>query len=154
MTSLLLGFTIAGYHFAASGASRAKKPAPAEVEPNIPKRRRRTGERRRRQCSGPLVRLAKNHPLLDGNKRAARVALRVFVEINSWTWKAKPNIHDAEAAVLAVAAGEWDEYGTAAWRAPPPRAATSADPDTMDSKPANSGVIAQAHPPTSPRRCW
>lgn len=28
-----------------------------------------------------LVRLARNHPLLDGNKRAAWVALRLFVEI-------------------------------------------------------------------------
>ena len=29
-----------------------------------------------------LVRLAKNHPLPDGNKRAAWVAMRLFVEIN------------------------------------------------------------------------
>jgi death-on-curing protein len=33
----------------------------------------------------PLVRLAKNHPLLDGNKRAAWVTLRLFIEMNGWT---------------------------------------------------------------------
>ena len=33
-----------------------------------------------------LERLARNHPLPDGNKRAAWVALRVFIEVNEWTW--------------------------------------------------------------------
>ncbi|MQA73674.1 MAG: hypothetical protein GEU88_04890 [Solirubrobacterales bacterium] len=33
-----------------------------------------------------VVRLAKNHPLPDGNKRAAWVALRLFVEINVGAW--------------------------------------------------------------------
>ena len=62
-----------------------------------------------------LVRLARNHPLPDGNKRAAWVSLRLFVEINDWTWDPKPSIDDAEAAVLAVAGGEWDEAATAEW---------------------------------------
>jgi death-on-curing protein len=31
-----------------------------------------------------VVRLTQNHPLTDGNKRAAWVALRVFLEINRW----------------------------------------------------------------------
>ena len=31
-----------------------------------------------------LRRLAKNHPLPDGNKRLAWVALRLFVELNDW----------------------------------------------------------------------
>jgi death-on-curing protein len=62
-----------------------------------------------------LVRLAKNHPLPDGNKRAAWVSLRLFVEINQWTWDPTPTIDDAEAAVLAVAGGEWDEATTAEW---------------------------------------
>ncbi len=62
-----------------------------------------------------LVRLARNHPLPDGNKRAAWVSLRLFVEINEWTWDPKPSIDDAEAAVLAVAGGEWDEAATAEW---------------------------------------
>jgi death-on-curing protein len=62
-----------------------------------------------------LVRLARNHPLPDGNKRAAWVSLRLFVDINGWTWEPKPSVDDAEAAVLAVAAGEWDETATAEW---------------------------------------
>ncbi len=62
-----------------------------------------------------LVRLAKNHPLPDGNKRAAWVAMRMFVDANGWAWTTKPPIDDAEAAVLAVAAGDWDELATAAW---------------------------------------
>jgi death-on-curing protein len=62
-----------------------------------------------------LVRLARNHPLPDGNKRAAWVSLRLFVDINGWVWEPKPSIDDAEAAVLAVAAGQWDEAATAEW---------------------------------------
>ena len=43
-----------------------------------------------------LVRLAKNHPLLDGNKRAAWVTLRLFVEMNGWTWRTYPGVAEAE----------------------------------------------------------
>jgi len=62
-----------------------------------------------------LVRLARNHPLPDGNKRAAWVSLRLFVDINKWRWDPRPSIDDAETAVLAVASGEWDETSTASW---------------------------------------
>lgn len=62
-----------------------------------------------------IVRLARNHPLPDGNKRAAWVSLRLFVEINDWAWEPTPHIDDAESAVLAIAAGEWDEPATADW---------------------------------------
>ena len=62
-----------------------------------------------------IVRLARNHPLPDGNKRAAWVALRLFVDINGWRWDPKPSIDDAEAAVVAIAAGEWDETRAAEW---------------------------------------
>jgi death-on-curing protein len=49
-----------------------------------------------------IVRLAKNHPLPDGNKRAAWVALRMFVEINGWSWSQRPSIDETEQAVLAI----------------------------------------------------
>lgn len=62
-----------------------------------------------------LVRLARNHPLLDGNKRTAWVSLRVFVESNGRAWQPAPTVDDAEQAVLAVASGEWDEARTAEW---------------------------------------
>jgi len=62
-----------------------------------------------------LVRLAKNHPLLDGNKRAAWVTLRYFIEINGWEWATYPEVDEAEQAVLAVASSSWDEEKTASW---------------------------------------
>jgi hypothetical protein len=46
---------------------------------------------------------------------AAWVSLRLFVEINDWTWDPTPSIDDAEATVLAVAAGNWDEGTTSTW---------------------------------------
>ncbi len=62
-----------------------------------------------------IVRLAGNHPLPDGNKRAAWVALRAFVDQNGWTWDPKPTVDDAEQAVVAIAAGEWDEAAAGEW---------------------------------------
>jgi death on curing protein len=62
-----------------------------------------------------VVRLAGNHPLPDGNKRAAWVSLRAFVDLNGWTWNPRPTIDEAEQSVLAIAAGEWDELATASW---------------------------------------
>jgi death-on-curing protein len=65
-----------------------------------------------------VVRLAKNHPLPDGNKRAAWASLRVFLEVNGWKFDPYPSVDDAEAAVLAIAAGDWDETTTAKWLRP------------------------------------
>jgi death on curing protein len=62
-----------------------------------------------------LVRLAKNHPLLDGNKRAAWVTLRLFIDMNSWRWTPYPSVDEAESAVLCVASGQWNEERTAEW---------------------------------------
>ncbi len=62
-----------------------------------------------------LLRLTKNHPLPDGNKRAAWVSLRMFLEINGWTWRTSPTLDEAEQAVLHVAAGEWNEEAVARW---------------------------------------
>lgn len=52
-----------------------------------------------------MVRLAKNHPLPDGNKRVAWVAMRYFLMLNEWDWVDLPSIDDAEEAVVAVASG-------------------------------------------------
>mgnify|MGYP000883079307 CR=1 FL=1 len=65
-----------------------------------------------------LVRLAKNHPLPDGNKRVAWVALRYFLALNGWDWSTRPTVDDAEAAVVAVASGAWDEGAAADWLRP------------------------------------
>ena len=62
-----------------------------------------------------LVRIAKNHPLMDGNKRAAWTSLRMFLELNGWSWEPYPSVDEAEHAVLCVASGEWAEEQAAAW---------------------------------------
>jgi death-on-curing protein len=50
--------------------------------------------------------LARNHPLLDGNKRLSWSAARVFCLINGYDLSMA--VGDAEAIVTAVAAGETD----------------------------------------------
>lgn len=65
-----------------------------------------------------IVRLAKNHPLPDGNKRVAWVSMRYFLVLNGWIWPDPPSTDDSEAAVLAVASGTWGETEMAAWLRP------------------------------------
>ncbi|MCX6390757.1 MAG: type II toxin-antitoxin system death-on-curing family toxin [Solirubrobacterales bacterium] len=62
-----------------------------------------------------IVRLARNHPLPDGNKRAAWVSLRLFIRLNDWEWSPKPSFDESEQAVLAIAASEWDVAEAADW---------------------------------------
>ncbi len=59
------------------------------------------------------VALAKNHPFINGNKRTAFVAMALFLLLNGHDLDAT----DAECvlAMLAVAAGEWDEATLADW---------------------------------------
>jgi prophage maintenance system killer protein len=52
---------------------------------------------------------AMNHPLLDGNKRAAGVTLRLFIDMNGWLRNPYPSTDEAEQALLSVASGEWNE---------------------------------------------
>jgi death on curing protein len=61
-------------------------------------------------------RLAWNHPLPDGNKRAAWASLVLFIDLNDGVWDPDPpNVDEAEAAMLAVAAHEVDEAWLADW---------------------------------------
>ena len=61
-------------------------------------------------------RLARNHPLPDGNKRAAWASLVLFIDLNGGTWDPDPpDVDDAEQTMLAVASGEIDEAELAAW---------------------------------------
>ena len=61
-------------------------------------------------------RLAWNHPLLDGNKRAAWASLILFVDLNSGRWTPDPpDVDDAESTMLAVASRELDETEFAVW---------------------------------------
>jgi death on curing protein len=61
-------------------------------------------------------RIAWNHPLPDGNKRAAWACLVLFIDLNDGAWNDEsPDIDDAVEAMLAVAAREVDESWLANW---------------------------------------
>lgn len=57
--------------------------------------------------------IARNHPFVDGNKRAAFAAAGVFMKANGLDLTAEQAV--ATAAVLELAAGDLPEAGFAAW---------------------------------------
>lgn len=57
--------------------------------------------------------IARNHPFVDGNKRAAFAAMLVFLGLNDRDLSASPP--DATAIILALAAGEVLEDGLSRW---------------------------------------
>lgn len=57
--------------------------------------------------------LARNHPFVDGNKRAAFAAIIVFLGLNDIAFAPPPP--EATAIILALAAGEVGEEGLARW---------------------------------------
>jgi death on curing protein len=59
------------------------------------------------------VGLAKNHPFIDGNKRAAFLAIGLFLALNGLRLTATQA--DATLTMLAVAAGQMDEIALAQW---------------------------------------
>jgi death on curing protein len=59
------------------------------------------------------VGLAKNHPFVDGNKRAAFLAIGLFLALNGLRLTAPQA--DATLTMLAVAAGQMDEGALAQW---------------------------------------
>ena len=60
-------------------------------------------------------RLAWNHPLLDGNKRAAWAAMVLFIDLNGGTGTRPAQRRRCRAAMLTVAAHEVDEGWLASW---------------------------------------
>ena len=57
--------------------------------------------------------IAKNHPFIDGNKRAALLALITFLGLNDVDFVADEA--QAAAVIVGLAAGEIDEAGLARW---------------------------------------
>ena len=61
-----------------------------------------------------LAHLLWNHPLPDGNKRTAWVAMQEFIGRNGHSWEPPP-VDESEAVVLRIVAGELDEAALARW---------------------------------------
>ena len=59
------------------------------------------------------VGIAKNHPFVDGNKRAAFLSVGLFLALNGMRLKASQV--NATLIILAVASGGMDEASFAAW---------------------------------------
>lgn len=57
--------------------------------------------------------ICKNHPFLDGNKRAAVAAMIAFLSDNGWRFDATAD--QAEPVILQLAAGELDKTAFTAW---------------------------------------
>ena len=57
--------------------------------------------------------IARNHPFVDGNKRAAFGALIVFLGLNDIDFRVSPA--SATAIILALAAGEVSEESLTRW---------------------------------------
>ena len=57
--------------------------------------------------------VCRNHPFVDGNKRAAFLCIGLFLELNSWRLTASPT--DAISAVMALASGKIGEAELTAW---------------------------------------
>lgn len=62
-------------------------------------------------CAG----IVKNHPFVDGNKRAGLLAAVAFLDLNGHVFR--PTEADAVVMTMALAAGEIDEAALAAWLA-------------------------------------
>lgn len=60
-----------------------------------------------------VVRIARNHPLLDGNKRLAWAALNMFLVLNGGSLRVTAD--DAVETMLAIAAGDLDEAAVKVW---------------------------------------
>ena len=58
-------------------------------------------------------RIARNHPYVDGNKRAALLAATVFLRLNGW--KVRAPAHETIERTLALAAGQSDVETYARW---------------------------------------
>jgi death-on-curing protein len=57
--------------------------------------------------------IARNHPFVDGNKRAAFASIIVFLGLNGFDFDVLPE--QATAIILALAAGEVSEESLARW---------------------------------------
>ena len=57
--------------------------------------------------------IVRNHPFVDGNKRAGLLALQAFLFLNDWRFD--PDQADEVKTILALAAGDVEEADLARW---------------------------------------
>ena len=57
--------------------------------------------------------ITKNHPFVDGNKRAAFLAIGLFLSLNGFSLQVEQQ--EAVNTILSLAAGDLDESALAAW---------------------------------------
>jgi death-on-curing protein len=62
------------------------------------------------QAAAYLLHIAGNHPFVDGNKRAAWMAARVFLRLNGY--RLKPRRKEALGMVMSVAEGDVRDWRT------------------------------------------
>ena len=60
-------------------------------------------------CAG----IIRNHPFIDGNKRAGLLAARVFFALNGWRFE--PDEAEIVTMIEGTAAGRFNEVDLAAW---------------------------------------
>ena len=60
-------------------------------------------------CAG----IVRNHPFVDGNKRAGLLSAVAFLDLNGYVLR--PKEADAVLVIMALAAGEIDDAALAAW---------------------------------------
>ena len=60
-------------------------------------------------CAG----IVRNHPFIDGNKRAGLLAAAAFLDLNGYVLR--PKEADAVLVIMALAAGEIEEAALTAW---------------------------------------
>ena len=72
--------------------------------------------------------IARNHPFVDGNKRTAYIAMRLFLRINEWDLAA--SAIDRYRIMIRLAAGDLEEPELVAWLR------AHARPDTVSEDPA------------------
>ena len=60
-------------------------------------------------CSG----IVRNHPFVDGNKRAGILTAAMFLDLNGYDFD--PNEAEAYTVIMALAAGEIDDETLAVW---------------------------------------
>ena len=96
------------------GPEGIRDPAMLESALDRPKNKWAYGERELAALAAAYAfGIARNHPLVDGNKRASFLAMITFLGLNGVDFVAPEA--QAAAAILALAAGEIDEAGLARW---------------------------------------